>query len=243
MPARGPHSPGGRPWLRRLRGVFADFGFRAGLLYLVSRGLGALSPRLGLHVYEFMAQPVPATSLLPPRLGSRLSFREIAPGDPALGRMPLRPGVLEARFAQGAICLGAYQSDDLLAYLWLCFQAYDEDEVRCTYLLPDPAAAVFDFDVYVLPERRMGIGFMAAWEGANRYLRERGVRYSFSRVSRFNEISRRSHARLGSRPVGRAVFLQLWGAEFMAATVPPYLGVTFRPSGRPRLRLPWPVPR
>src|SRR5207302_474415 len=115
-----------------------------------------------------------------------LQFAEIREGDSAISLMPARPEVKAERFKQGAQCLGAYRKDDLLGYLWFCTSRYEEDEVRCTYILTEQARSVFDFDLVVVPKHRMGIGFMALWHGANLYLHQRGIRYTFSRLTRFN---------------------------------------------------------
>ena len=74
----------------------------------------------------------------------------------------------------------------------------------------------------------MGIGFVAVWHGANQYLQARGIRYTFSRLTRFNVASRRAHAHLGWKCVGRALFLKAWRVELMLATIAPYVFVMVR---------------
>lgn len=130
-----------------------------------------------------------------------------------------------------------YRKGELIGFIWFCFKTYEEDEVRCTYVLDEPEGSVFDFDLYVFPEHRMGIAFMAIWHGANAWLRERGVQYTFSRMTRFNQISRRSHAHLKSKRIGLAMFLQLWRLEFMLANVAPFVALSWTSNQRVRLRL------
>jgi len=221
--------------LRRVVGPFKEFGLFAGALYVADRLLRSLSPALGLYVYELMVQPITGKALLPPNLTKNLQFAEIGRGHPDILLMPAREDIKAQRFEQGARCLGVYRKGGLIGYIWFSFDRYEEDEVRCTYELADAARSVFDFDLYVLPEHRMGIGFMAIWHGANAYLRERGVQYTFSRLTRFNLASRRSHAHLGWRLAGRALFLKAWAFEAMLATVSPYVALTW--SRRVRLRL------
>lgn len=221
----------------RVVGPFKEFGFAAGALYTLGRVLRKLSPRLGLFVYELMVQPVTGKPLLPPSRTRELAFVEIARGDDVVALMPARPEIKRSRFEQGARCLGIYRKGTLVGYIWLCFDRYDEDEVRCTYELVAPERSVFDFDLYVFPEYRMGTAFMAVWHAANVFLHERGVQFTFSRMTRFNLASRRSHARLGASCIGRALFLQAWAVELMFATVFPYLAITWGPSQRARLRL------
>lgn len=212
--------------MSKLAGVFRDFGFAAGLLYLADHALRRLSPRLGLQVYELMAQPISAAPLLPPARTRTLSFAEIARGDPAVEAMPAREDIKAQRYEQGAKCLGVYRKGALIGYIWFRFGSYDEDEVRCTYVLAAPEQSVFDFDLVVLPEHRMGTAFASIWHAANEYLHERGVVASYSRMTRFNLASRNAHARLGSIRVGRAIFLQAWAFEAMLASVPPYVALT-----------------
>lgn len=221
---------------RRLVGPLHEFGWAAGILYILDRILRAVSPHLGLYVYELMVQPITGKPMLPAHLVKNLTFAEILPGDPSIDLMPARPEVKVSRFAQGARCLGVFRKGVLIGYLWFCRGQYEEDEVRCTYRLVAADESVFDFDLYVFPEHRMGIGFMAIWHGANEFLHARGVRYTYSRLTRFNLASRRAHAHLGWKCAGRAVFVQAWRLELMVASTSPYLAVTCSP--RRRIRLP-----
>src|SRR5271167_1004154 len=223
--------------LAKLMSPFREFGFFAGLLYAVDRVLQRLSPNLRLYFYELLVQPIPEGSLLPSRLAKSLEMREIAPGDPEIARMPARPEIKESRFKQNAVCLGAFQKNQFIGHIWLCFHAYEEDEVRCTFVLPEGNQAVFDFDLYVFPEYRMGLGFAGIWNGANEFLRRRGVQVSYSRLTRFNLPSRRAHQQLGARRVGRMLVLQAWHVEFMIATVSPYVHLSFQGGNRVRVTL------
>lgn len=222
---------------RRLIGLFKEFGLVIGILYLLHRALRALSPRLGLYAYELLEQPIDGRPLLPGGLAKNLEFIEIERGHPAIDLMPARTDIKAARFAQGARCLGAYRKGVLLGYIWWCPRQYEEDEVRCSFRLEPAASSVFDFDLYVLPEHRMGIAFLAVWHGANQLLHSIGVRHSFSRVTLFNLASRRAHVRLGGRRVGHVLFLQLWGLEWMVGTVSPYLGLSWPSARRVVLKL------
>ena len=222
--------------LSRLTGPFREFGAFAGLAYLVDRLLGRVSSRLSLRVYELMVQPISDKPYIPVRMTKRLVIREIRRGDKEIERMPARPEIKESRYRQKAVCLGGYLDEKFVGYMWFCYKVYEEDEVRCTFVLPDDEA-VFDFDFYVLPEYRMGIAFGAIWNGAREYLRERGIKRTFSRVTRTNLSSRRAHQRLGWNRVGRAVFLQLWQFELMVATLPPFVHASWKEEARARLRL------
>ncbi len=222
---------------RTLAAPFREFGFAAGLLYAADRVLRRLSPRLGLYVYEMMAQPITGQPLLPAGRTRHLGFAEIGEGSPEVAAMPAREDIKAARFAQGARCLGVYRKGVLIGYLWYCRERYEEDEIRCTYELVDRERSVFDFDLYVLPEHRMGTAFLSVWHAANLFLGERGVHYTFSRLTRFNLASRRAHSHLGWRRVGRVVALKAGGVELLVSTIAPFAGLTWRPDQRVGLRL------
>lgn len=223
--------------LRKFTLLLKELGLFTGLLYVVCRVLARISPSLQLYFYEIMIQPIPEKPLVPARLVKNLEIREIKPGDPEVDIMPARADIKEARFRQNAICLGAFQKDKFIGYMWFCPYAYEEDEVRCTFLLSPPEEAVFDFDFYLFPEHRMGLGFIGLWNGANKFLNDRGIKYTFSRLTRFNLASRRAHTHLGWKRVGHTLFLQAWSLQFMAATIFPYLHFSFRESRRVQLKL------
>ncbi|HZF80791.1 MAG TPA: GNAT family N-acetyltransferase [Rubrivivax sp.] len=220
---------------RRVFGPFKEFGLAAGALYVVDRVLRSVSPRCGLYVYELVVQPLDGKPLLPARMTKNLRFGEIKRGDAELALMLAHDHIKAQRYDNGARCLGVWRRDKLLGYIWLSSGRYAEDEVRCDYELAAPGESVLDFDLYVLPEHRMGIGFMAVWHGASQYLNELGVRYTFSRMTRFNTASRRAHQRMGCRCAARALFLQLGQLELMAATTAPFVAATW--SGRVNLLL------
>ncbi len=220
----------------KLLGAIREFGLVAGLLYATDRFFQRLSSSLRLHAYRFMVQPITEKPLLPARFARRLEIREIRRGDPEVALMPARPEIKESRFAQDAICLGAFQNGQFMGYIWFRFGAYEEDEVRCTYLPAPEGQSIFDFDLYIFPEHRLGIAFAGIWDGANQYLRKRGVKFTFSRLTQSNYASRRAHDHLGWKEVGRAVFLQAGRLEVMAATVFPYLNLSLGKRVRLKLR-------
>lgn len=217
-----------RAFVDRCLSPFREFGLGAGLVYAVGRVLRSLSPRLDLLYYEFMAQPIPEIASVPERIARDIELRSIERGAPEVARMPAREDIKQSRFEQGAVCYGAYRRDEWLGFVWLAFGRYEEDEVRCTFLPMPSGQAVFDFDFYIFPEHRMGRAFVATWARVNELLRERGIRWTYSRITRFNVASRNAHARLGARRVGRALFLKAWSFEAMLSSVPPHVNVSLR---------------
>lgn len=240
--ARGMRLAAWRAIAGKVASVLREFGVTVGLLYLLDRALRTLPGGCALHVYEFMVQRVDdGLRLLPERFSRHIVLREMARGDATLDRLPARPEIKAARFAQGAWCVGVERKGELLGCMWLIAGTYAEDEVRCDYRLPaapagQAADCVFDFDLYLFPEHRMGTGFAALWQAAGSHLQARGVQRSYSRMTRFNLASRRAHLRLGSEVVGRAAFLRLGRLEFMLSSLRPFAAVTW--SRRVELRLP-----
>jgi hypothetical protein len=221
--------------LQRVASPFREFGAGAGFLYTLDRALSRVSSQLRLHVYELVCQPVGDMPFVGRKLAP-LAIREIDADDPAVAFMPVRPEIMRERRTQKATCLAAFRNDSLVGYMWFCRPEYQEDEVRCTYVLDSPATSVFDFDFYLLPEHRMGTAFARLWTGVNEHLRAQGVDATYSRLTRFNLESRRAHAHLGAKRVGRALFLKLGKLEIMFATLSPYLSVSLK--RRVRLTLP-----
>src|SRR5260221_6025139 len=217
--------------LRKISGPFREFGPAAGLLYAIDRVLSILSPGLRLYFYELIVQPTPDKPLLPGAFAKQLEVREIKAGDPELALMPVRPDAMQDRFAQNAVCLGAFRKDALIGYMWFCARAYNEDEVRCTYILGPERESVFDFDFYLFPEHRMGLGFVGLWNGANEFLNRRGIRYTFSRLTRFNLTSRRAPQHFGWEKVGRAPLFRVWRVPGLGGAPFPLVPLS-RDSGR-----------
>jgi hypothetical protein len=221
----------------RLVSPFREFGLFCGALYAADRLLTRLSPRLRVFVYDLMVQPIPLTPILAPKRVRNLSVRELKSGDPDLSAVVAPPPVQRSRFAQNSVCLATYSKNRLVGYIWLRFESYEEDEVRCTFVVNPAGKAVFDFDLVVLPEYRMGFGFAAVWHCTNEYLRNRGVHYTFSRLTRFNLASRRAHAHLGCKRAGSAVILKLWAVEIIACTLAPYFYLSSSQKFRARMQL------
>ncbi len=194
--------------IRKFRGLVAEFGFGNAALYVFGLALRRICPRVFVYRYYIVAQPVPDKSLLPPRRGRTISVRELKPGDPAFSSLPLDEDVLAYRFAQNVTCLGAFQDEKPIGCLWMCFDAYDEDEIRCTFRLAPAEGVSWDFDVYLHPDVRLGFAFLRLWDEANAILRDRGIAWSISRISGFNPGSMASHARMGAVRVGSLIALK-----------------------------------
>jgi hypothetical protein len=168
-----------------------------------------------------VAQPIPERTAIDSRLARSFQSRQIGPGDSVLDLFPVPRAVIDARYRQGAMCLAVFQKDQLAGYIWLCADKYIEDEVNCIFEI-EPTIGVFDFDLYVFPAFRSSFAFAALWSVANDLLRQRGVLHTFSRVAWSNVQSLRSHRHLGATVISSAVFVRLFGREFMISDTRPY---------------------
>ena len=223
--------------VRRLAGPFREFGGSIGLLYVIDRMLRLLSPTWGVYPYQFVVQRMPEKPFLPPALSKNLCIERLMPASPWLDKTAVPAQVISDRFARGACGVAVLRKGQLVGYAWWSATGYAEQEVCCTFDLSELARVVFDFDVHVMPEHRMGMGFMAVWHAFAEELRRDGVEHSYSRISRFNSASLRAHARLGARPIGRAVFVRAGLLTMALRAQFPFVRVTLGNSCRLRLRL------
>jgi hypothetical protein len=201
----------------------------AKLLHSMSRG------RCRLYKYRIMAQAVGTGSLCRGR-GETIEVRRLTDASTLGHEFRRRPSVIAQRYQQGAQCLAAYRSGQLLGFLWLTFGPYQEDEVRARFTTAS-AQASWDFDVQVFAEHQMGLAFPRLWDEANRLLHARGVRWSCSRISAFNAASRSAHRRIGAVTLGSAVFV-CWGRwQWMASTLAPWIHLSRESGSFPQFRL------
>lgn len=220
--------------IAKFAGLVRAFGAPNAALYVFGRALRTVFPRVNVYRYYIVAQPVAPADLLPARRGKSIEVRELTRGDPAFAALPLDERVLDFRFAQDALCLGAFQDGRPIGCLWLAFGAYEEDEVRCVFGLP--AGVAWDFDVYLRPDARLGFGFLRLWDAANAELRGRGVGWSMSRISGFNPGSMASHARLKATRVGSLTALKGPRRQLVLSSCPPRVSFGRHDGELPRFR-------
>lgn len=209
------------------------------LLHLLSRLLGRLSGgTVRLVRYLIVAQPVPAAAAGAPERGGRMRIRRAVEVDAVVGAAPRPRDVLERRFRDGATCFVAERDGELAGFIWLMERRYMEDEVRCLYVLEPGARAAWDFDVYVAPPYRATRLFGRLWAAAHAWLHAQGYRWTFSRISAFNQDSLGAHRRLGARELCRATFVVLGRLQFAVFSTRPYVHLAVRRSAFPQLSLP-----
>jgi hypothetical protein len=225
---------GWRRWLAPL----AEFGPLDGGLYLLHRAAYAVSRgRASVVAYGLYAQPVGMGIYAAVRDDSRTQVVEVLAEDALVHAFPRPAEVIAMRYAQGAHCYAALVKERFAGYIWVSRAHHEEDEVRTRYVLVDSASSAWDFDVYVEPDLRLGRTLGRLWKSVDERLAAQGVRWSFSRISRFNAPSITAHQRLGARKVGSATFIICGALQLMVATLRPWLHLSLREGSRPALRL------
>ncbi len=184
-------------------------GWTVAWLYAAHRVLTAVSKgRAGVVAYELVAQPVGAGKLDTVRDDPNTVIDIVTATDTLVHAFPRPLVVNQGRWAQGATCYAATVKGDFAGTIWIQKNLYQEDEVRCDFVLPDPQT-VWDFDVYVVPRLRLGRTMGRLWKAVDAALVRQGVRWTFSRISCFNPESLKAHSRLGAIAVGQIIVLRL----------------------------------
>lgn len=211
--------------MTRLRGIRADIremGLSGWLIYATDRALGRLfRGRAGLHVLRFYVQPVQTQALTAKRSGDSFTVgtigRDLVP-EAAFDRPP---GVIAERFDDGGICIAALKQDELAGFMWLQRGVLRERIVRCRLHALPLEHVEWDYDFYIQPRYRLGRLFARLWDAAAADLRERGVSATLSWVHLHNRASANAHARLGSKPIGWAMFLVAFEHQLMITSMRP----------------------
>lgn len=224
--------------LQAAREMAARSGWAVTLLFVVHRVLGKLSGgRARIVPYAIVAQPIGAGAYAAVRDDPSTVVCTATAHDPLVAAFP-RPAAINARrWANGATCHLVAVKGQFAGTIWIQRGAYDEDEVRCRYVLADPATCVWDFDVFVEPRYRLGRTMGRLWKAVDGELAAQGVKWSFSRISRFNAESMQSHARLGAVVTGHACFLALGGLELGWFSGPPRFSCAWNASRTPIVHL------
>lgn len=226
----------------KVRDSCAQLGPWNAVLYAASRALERISGgRARIVKYYIVAQPVQAS--VPLRPDPKTVVRFTGPDDSVTSSFPRPRQVIERRYACGAQCLAATVGDQFAGFIWWQRERYDEDEVRCTYVLSHAERSVWDYDVYVEPRFRLGRTMARLWQTANQHLVHEGVVWSFSRISAFNPTSLSTHAKLGMRACHAATFCVFGRVQLAVFGVAPFVHVSLSPARRPVLRLAVPATR
>ena len=187
----------------------------AGLLSYAAARFAARAGMLGYNRYSLVAVPVEGMPEMP--RGFRV---ELLDANALLHhRIDVSADVQAARFAQGMVCLGAFNAKhELVGVNWIGCGPFVEDEVHVRFSVP--ADAGWDTGLWVRPEYRLGRGFAALWAGTAEWLRGQGRAWSMSRIADYNLPSILSHKRMAAVTIGHVTVVRLFKWQWMAAGQP-----------------------
>ncbi len=201
--------------------------WKAALSYRARR-IVAWVPGCAFERYVLVAVPV---TKMPAEPGAGLAWGETAP------ELAVAAGLADAhaaawRITQGMTCLGVWRRDTLIAATWVGEGGFDEDEAWLRFELPQGAA--WDTGMGVAPSARAGRAFAALWTATREWARGRGLGWSVSRIADYNLPSRRAHARLGAREIGRVSLVRVGKMQLVLGARPILSRVG---AGRPVVRV------
>lgn len=227
-----------RPRFEGVRQVARSRGAAMAVLFALDQFLRRTTgERIKIELNTLVAQPLgvgPGPGL---REAAGTTVRSVMPHDELAASLPRPQAVNRQRWAQGAQCFVAMVKGELAATMWVQPHEHHEEQVRCTYLVGNGGVAVWDFDLLVLPRYRLGRTFVRLWAHVDAELAARGVRWSFSQISPFNEGSVRSHAQLGAVPIGWVCHIVVGPLQGSIASLAPRWHLSWRAGDAPTYRL------
>lgn len=215
-----------------------SLGLINGMLYLIGRAMQAISGgRWRLIRYYLVAQPVPNPFTPACRPSEKDKVLEVTLSYPILESFPRPYSVIHGRFKKNYVCFAASNKQKFSGFLWFARGSYDEDEVHCRFLLAAPNSTVWDFDVHVEPDFRLGRTFARLWDAANERFSSSGIEWSISRISAFNKQSLQSHGRMGIRRLHILTFVCFGKLQIGIMSCRPYLSICWNGLNSPTVVL------
>lgn len=205
-----------------------QFGFKLACLYWGHRLLQRLSLNAGIYPYAIVRQPLKAVSK---SRKSKFFFEQIETLDDNIKALPRPVDVIAERFAAKHKCYVAYNAEsEFSGCIWIARSQYIEDEVRIRFVFPD--SSCWDYDVYIVPRYRIGRLFAYLWDYTSQSLVDDEVKHTYSRISRFNPNSLRSHQSLGADIIGNTLCVKLGRLEVFFSDIGPrmHIGLTSCPT-------------
>jgi hypothetical protein len=215
-----------------LKSTYRELGLLSGSVYLIDQAMQRLWPNSGICFYDWVVQPVTKDRLLPESRAARYRHQIVKGNDPLVEQMPILPEIVSKRIDQEAECVALFKGENLVAFIWLAYGSYIEDEVRIDFHLQPEEESAFDFNLYIFPKYRLGYAFAAIWDIANDYLYQRGIRYSYSRITHLKRNSFSSHSKLGAKKIGASLTLKLGKLELSVIQRPFRLFLSLRDTKR-----------
>lgn len=224
--------------LDKIRSLVADIGVMPAAVYSINRLFGMLTKGgMKIELCYFITQPVLNERLIPERLRGTFDVRPVRARDLKGLEIPLTIDLLENRNKKGIVCLGIYEQDSLIGYHCFSFGTHDDELYRVRFDVGPKGEAVWDFDIFILPEFRGGLGFAILWDGVFEYLRDRKINWLTSYIAATNTASLRSHNRMGSFALGKVIFIQAWMLQIVFSTRFPRFHASLTDLRKPKFYL------
>lgn len=205
--------------VKRLQAFYAEHGLFWGGLYVLHRLLAVLpGSRSGFFPYHIVAQP------FADRANAKAeAVWQLSADDTLIASFPRTSEKIQERLALGHRCyVRSTTKTPFAGYVWIAGTPMQEDEIDATYTFPE-LRCVWDYDVYVVPQYRLGRTFVSMWSGVEKTLVGEGAELSLSRISAFNHTSLRSHIALGAEKIAWVAAARLMGIQILLTNVKPYL--------------------
>ena len=221
--------------LSNLASLYNELGASTFFAYCIHTALRKLGKQNALQYYHFYSQPIGPSNPHDPKRKSAFTFTWHESFSPLMLQLPRPEHRLRDRFKQKTTCVLGSKCGKLVSCAWFAYEAYEEDEVWCRYDFSSSPESVWDYDIFVSPDYRLGRAFHLTWQAAASRLYIAGYRRTLSRISAYNPNSLKSHERLGAQRCGSALYLRLGTLQIMASNKAPYLQMTANQKDRPVL--------
>lgn len=150
--------------------------------------------------YRFYSQPISKKRRVSEKKFSQYEFDILFENSKLLEQLERPTEIINSRFEQGAVCIAAKKDEIFIGCIWLIKERYIEDEVHAIYHFP--SNSIWDFDVYVIPKKRLTPVFAALWDKADIWMSSESIENTLSRISAYNSSSIRSHTSGGATEIG-----------------------------------------
>lgn len=217
-----------------LKSLINELGITNTISYLFSRVFNSVFGIEMTH-YIFYSQPISSKKRVSEKKLAQYEFQVCDQNSQIISQLDRPLEVIETRFKQGAICLLAKKEDLLLGCIWLVKQRYIEDQIRASYYFPDDT--IWDFDVFVIPKKRLTPLFAALWDTADNLMLEQNINKSISRILAYNSSSIKSHTSAGASKIGWLIALSRNNFQITFHSLAPFIHIaTSKQNSGPHLR-------
>jgi hypothetical protein len=238
--------------LDRLRKRHQGIGYAKLVLYGFFWLIRTLSAgKVDIHYRYILMQSVPEEPLLKGRSpgpveihrldGAEVLSRFDSDRDGAFSRAPRDRGRIERRIARGDVCIAATRASRTVGVLWLTFTTFDETEVKALFVVGPGTGMAWDSNLFIVEDARAGLIFVALWDSANEFLREKAYRWCATQTAAFNGPSLQAHGRLGARRIGRIVYVLLGPMQVTFSSLRPHFHVSGASGRAPVFVIPPPA--